>query len=261
MSNEVVQTLANDWRSCGVAEGDTLLVHSSIARTLRRAEKMGGGASQKLVLESFIKALGDSGTLMLPLFNFDFTNGIRFDIRNSPSQMGSLTEAGRLWAGAVRTGHPIYSFAVIGKNAEQFRKVKNFSGYGQDSPFGILHRLGGKIGVIDLPDQLSMTFYHYIEESLNVPYRYHKTFTGAYIDNNGFETLQTFGLFVRDVKKGVVTHVDPMGEVLWQKGLYAGCRPKEGCGLRVIDAIKMFDEVSSVIEGGSAKGMLYEIRK
>lgn len=105
-----------------------------------------------------------------------------------------------------------------------------------------------------------MTFYHYIEESLNVPYRYHKTFTGAYVDNDGVETSKTFGLFVRDVEEGVVTHGDPMGEILWQKGLYSGCRPKEGCGLRVIDATSMFDEVSVVINDGRAKGMLYEIK-
>ncbi|MEI7996315.1 MAG: AAC(3) family N-acetyltransferase [Methylococcaceae bacterium] len=260
MTNEVVQALANDWKGCGVAEGDTLLVHSSIARTLRRMAKMGEKVGPKLVLESFIKALGNSGTLMLPLFNFDFLNGVKFDIRNSPSQMGALTEAGRLWPGAVRTGHPIYSFAVIGKNAEQFRDVKNFSGYGQDSPFGILHKLCGKIGVIDLPDQNSMTFYHYIEEGLNVPYRYHKTFTGAYVDNDGVKTSQTFGLFVRNAEEGVMTHVNPMMEILWQKGLYSGCKPKEGCGLRVIDATSMFDEVSVVINDGRAKGLLYEIK-
>jgi aminoglycoside 3-N-acetyltransferase len=140
-----------------------------------------------------------------------------------------------------------------------FRGLKNFSGYGQDSPFGILHRLGGKIGVIDLPDLNSMTFYHYVEESLEAPYRYHKTFTGQYSDEDGVESAKTFGLFVRDVEKGVQTHVDPMGEILWEKGLYTGFRPKEGCGLRVISAPRMFDEVASVLNEGRAKGLLYEI--
>jgi len=259
MNDEVVKVLASDWRAAGVAEGDTLLVHSSITRTLRRIAKMGGEVSPTLVMKSFLQALGESGTLLLPLFSFDFSRGVTFDIRNSPSQMGSFTEVGRLWPGAVRTGHPIYSFAVIGKNADMFRGLKNFSGYGQDSPFGILHRLGGKIGVIDLPDLNSMTFYHYVEESLEAPYRYHKTFTGQYSDEDGVESAKTFGLFVRDVEKGVQTHVDPMGEILWEKGLYTGCRPKEGCGLRVISAPRMFDEVASVLNEGRAKGLLYEI--
>jgi aminoglycoside 3-N-acetyltransferase len=111
-----------------------------------------------------------------------------------------------------------------------------------------------------LPDQNSMTFYHYIEESLNVSYRYHKTFTGPYVDEEGIEEARSFGLFVRKLDEGVVTHVDPMGEILWDKGLYTGCRPKQGSGLRVISAPRMFNEVAEVIREGKAQGLLYEIR-
>ncbi|KGP01446.1 hypothetical protein JT27_09380 [Alcaligenes faecalis] len=260
MNEKVVLQLANDWKSAGVATGDTILVHSSLGRTLRRIADLGGDVNPALVIKSFLEAIGSSGTLILPLFNFDFTSGITFDIRNTPSQMGSLTEAGRLWPGAVRTGHPIYSFAAIGKNAELFRTVDNFSGYGQDSPFGILHQLGGKIGVIDLPDQSSMTFYHYVEEKLNAPYRYHKKFNGQYIDSNGVESTRSYGLFVRNTEENVVTHVNPMGEFLWKQGLYSGFRPKEGCGLRVISAKNIFDEVSLVLNEGRAKGLLYDIQ-
>lgn len=259
MNDQVARQLAYEWRAAGVTEGDTLLLHSNLSRTLLRIAKMGGGVDPNSVIASFLQALGDSGTLLLPLFNFDFPNGVTFDIRNSPSHMGTLTEVGRLWPGAVRTGHPIYSFAALGKNAFMFGGLKNFSGCGQDSPFGLLHRLGGKIGVIDLRDQDSMTFYHYVEESLNAPYRYHKRFTGQYIDEEGVTSTQTFGLFVRNLQMGVVTHVDPMGEILWEKGLYTGCRPKQGCGLRVISAPKMFDAVAAVLNEGRAKGLLYEI--
>lgn len=254
----VIHTLADEWRSAGIEQGDMVLVHSSIARTLRRIARMGGGVDPGLIMRSFLAAVGESGTILLPLFNFDFTRGVAFDIRNSPSQMGSFTEVGRHWPGAVRTGHPIYSFAAVGKDAEAFRGLTNFSGYGADSPFGVLHRAGGKIGVIDLPDANSMTYYHYVEECRNVPYRYHKTFTGDYIDNDGMQSVRTFGLFVRNLEQGVQTHVDPMGELLWQKGLYSGFRPGEGCGLRVIPARAMFDEVASVIDQGHAKGLLFE---
>lgn len=258
--NEIARALSEEWRAAGISEGDTVLLHSRASRTLRRIKSMGSTPDPAVIIDSFLLAVGDDGTLMLPLFNFDFTKGVPFDIRNSPSQMGALTETGRLWPGAVRTGHPIYSFSVIGKNAQAFRGIQNFSGYGEDSPFGLLHRMEGKIAVLDLPDQNSMTFYHYVEESLEAPYRYHKTFTGQYIDEDGAESTKTFGLFVRNLEKGVATHVDPMGEILWEKGLYTGCRPKEGCGLRVISASRMFDEVATVLREGRAEGLLYEIR-
>jgi aminoglycoside 3-N-acetyltransferase len=260
MNERVVRQLASDWSAAGVTEGDTILLHSKLDRTLRRIASLGGAVDPNLVIQSFLEVIGHSGTLLLPLFNFDFAKGIAFDVRHTPSQMGSLTESGRLWPGVVRTGHPIYSFAVIGKKADMFRGLKNFSGYGEDSPFGILHRVGGKIGVIDLPDQHSMTFYHYVEECLKASYRYHKVFAGRYIDEDGIESIQSYGLFVRDIEKGVVTCVDPMGEVLWDLGLYSGFRPKKGCGLRVISATKMFDEVAKVLNEGRAKGLLYDIQ-
>ena len=259
MDSKIINCLANDWRSAGITAGDHILVHSSISRTLRRIAKMGGKPTPRLIIASFLKVIGDSGTLILPLFNFDFTKGIKFEISNSPSHMGALTQAGRLWPSAVRSGHPIYSFAAIGSKAKLFNDLKNFSGYGNDSPFGILHRLGGKIAVLDLPDQNSMTFYHYVEESLNAPYRYHKTFTGHYIDAQGHESLETFGLYVRNIAKGIQTHVNPMGEILWEKGLYTGCRPNEGCGLRVIRAPEIFTAVAAILTAGKAKGILYEI--
>jgi aminoglycoside 3-N-acetyltransferase len=139
--------------------------------------------------------------------------------------------------------------------------VDNFSGYGPDSPFAILRQLGGKIGILDLEDQNSMTFYHHIEEMHGVPYRFHKKFTGQYTDANGVTSERTYGLFVRDLVRGVTTDVNPMGEILWEKGLYHGDRPKQGIGLRVISSNAMYDAVSEVIEDGRALGLLYSINK
>jgi len=249
--------LAEDWRRCGLVGGDTALIHSSLMRTLTSYRRQGLGVTPLTVLTSFLDAVGPFGTLLFPLFNFDFTEGIPFDIRNTPSHMGALTEAARMYPGSVRTGHPIYSFAVIGANAPRFLEVDNFSGYGADSPFGLLRELNGKIAVLDLPDQDSMTFYHHIEEMHSVPYRYHKTFTGNYTDIKGITSTRTYGLFVRDLEQGVLTHVNPMGELLWEAGLYTGDRAHEHSGLRVIEANAMYAFVSAIISSEKAYGLLY----
>lgn len=254
------EILAKEWREAGVQEGDVLLVHSSIKRTLKRYMKQEGiKLNPQDILESFLKAVGSSGTLLLPLFNFNFAKGVHFDVRNTPSQMGALTEAARLHPLAVRTGHPIYSFAVIGNNADKFKGTNNFSGYGGDSPFALLREMEGKIAVLDLPDQNSMTFYHYVEEMCEVDYRYHKNFTGEYTDISGNMESRTYGLFVRNVEKGVLTYVNPAGELMWEEGLYFGFKPNEGCGLRTISARKMYEFVLKIIVSGKAKNILYRI--
>lgn len=221
--------------------------------------RAGHAVSPSDILDTFLAALGPDGTLVLPLFNFDFAKGTPFDIRHTPSQMGALTEAGRIHPDAVRTGHPIYSFAAIGAQAHRFRDVDNVSGYAEDSPFGILRELNATIAVLDLADQDSMTFYHHVEEVKRVPYRYFKDFRGSCVDAAGRSSIKTYTLYVRDVERGVVTDVDPAGELMWQSGLYKGFRPRIESGLRTVKARDMFSFVSEIIDSSRALGTLYSI--
>ncbi len=250
-----VAALASAWRAAGVAEGDTLLLHSDIKRTLRRTLKQRIEINPQLVLESFLAAVGARGTLLLPLFNFDFAQGVPFDIRTTPSQMGVLSEAGRRHPAAVRTGHPIYSFAAIGYQASRFAGVDNRTGCGRDSPFAMLRELNGKIAALDLAENHSMTFYHHVEQMHAVPYREFKSFTADYRGDDGQARQKTYALFVR--KAGVVTDASATGELAWATGLYRGNRPGEGTGLRVIGAQPLYDLIADIIQSGRARGMLY----
>ena len=260
MRNEMIGYLAECWERSGVGPGETVLVHSRISNTLRRLqERFGQRLSAEDIVESFRQAVGPNGTLLFPLFNFDFTKGVPFDIRSTPSQMGATSEAARLYPDAVRTGHPIYSFSVFGKNKALFEGVDNFSGYGADSVFAILHKNGGRIAVLDLPDQNSMTFYHYVEEFLSVDYRFHKRFTGQYTNRDGITDERTYGLFVRDIDRQVLTDVNRMGERLWAEGIYMGDRPGQGCGLRSLSAAELYESVAAVIRDGKAMDYLYSI--
>jgi aminoglycoside 3-N-acetyltransferase len=254
---DYIVKLSHGWTAAGVEAGDVLLVHSDIRRTLLEAKKLGVYLLPNDILDSFLFALGPSGTLLVPTFNFDFPKSKSFDIRHTPSQMGALTEAARNRHDAVRTGHPIYSFVALGNHRDKFYNVNNESGYGKDSPFGILHKLGGKIASLDLEDQVSMTFYHYVEESLKVNYRYFKDFTGEYTDNIGISSERTYKLFVRNIEKNVVTNVNPAGELMWCRGIYRGFKPKVEIGLRTVNAANMFDFVADLINRDEAEGFLF----
>ena len=93
--------------------------------------------------------------------------------------MGLLSEFFRKNFSTIRTGHPVYSFGAYGKKANFFKNINNFSAYSADSPFGILRKLDGKIAILDLDDQNSMTFYHHIEEQNNAHWRFLKKFSAA----------------------------------------------------------------------------------
>ena len=80
-------------------------------------------------------------------------------------------------------------------------KKDNFSAYGKESPFQVLKDLNGKIAILDLFEQNSMTFYHHIEELNNVEWRYHKIFEGIYEDFENKKSKQKYSIFVRDLDR------------------------------------------------------------
>jgi len=252
---EKFEIILNQWRDAGIEKGDTVLLHASSKRTLEKWD-----CSPKFLLQTFIEAVGSKGTLMLPTFNFDWNDVThRFDIRNTPSHMGALSEAGRKHPFAVRTGHPVYSFAVIGQYADMFEGLDNHQGYGKDSPFQMLRDMDGKIAVLDLPAVKSMTFYHHVEEIEEVDYKFYKEFSGRYTDINGKTETRTYGLYVRNFDMNVKTLLDPLDELLWNREVYSGCRPMEGHGLRVASARSVYNYTSRIIEEGKARGMLYYV--
>lgn len=205
--------LVSEFRALGLCAGDVLLVHSSY--------KSFGGVEggPPTVIDALLEVLGPEGTLIMPTFNFDFTKGKPWDVRSTPSQMGVLTELVRTDPRAKRVFHPIYSFAVIGKYADYLSGLRYKSSYERNSVFGKLRDLDGKIMVIGLSYTNSMTFFHHVEQMEGVDYRFLKQFTGQVTDENGNTYTDTFEMLVRDIDRGVVTEVNPMGALMEQAGI------------------------------------------
>jgi aminoglycoside N3'-acetyltransferase len=247
------------WAESGLQRGDIVLFHSSMARTFRYLLSKGVKPDPRLVVDSILDQVGPEGTVLFPLFNFDFPSTREFSMLTTPSQMGVITEFSRLNYAGSRTGHPIYSFYAIGALSGEFKGLNNRSGYGPDSPFAKLLELEGKIASVDLDDQHSMTMYHFVEEKMGVDYRYFKTFSGSYQDLNGVITSEEYALYVRDLERGVVSTLNPMGEILWSEGLYLGNRPGVGNGLRSIEAKSLVSRTSKEIVKGRANQTLYSI--
>jgi len=261
MSKNIISELSDRWVNSGLKNNDILLLHSNFKRLLLEFRKKKQKITASAILRSFLDVIGKKGTLILPLFNFDFTKGSSFDYNKTKSQMGFLTEEFRKNFEIERTGHPVYSFGIIGGKKNKFKNINNFSAYSSSSPFGIIHKLNGKIGVLDLNDQNSMTYYHYIEEHENVTYRYFKKFSGNYIDKNNIKSKKTYSIFVRKLEEGVVTHVNPMGEILWKEGIYTGSKPFINSGLRLASSSEIFSCVQNIIKKNKHYGILYKLSK
>ncbi|PHH86233.1 hypothetical protein CDD83_10537 [Cordyceps sp. RAO-2017] len=125
-------SLAEDLRRLGVADGDTLLLHSSLSSL---GWVNGGGAT---VISALLDVLGPGGTLVVPTHNLansdpaewtapavpeEWWQTIRdtmppYDARTTPTRaMGVIPELLRSWPGAARSGHPQTSFTAVGARA------------------------------------------------------------------------------------------------------------------------------------------------
>ena len=177
----------------GIQKGDVLLVHAALSR-------MGyveGGAST--VVKSLLNVLGENGHLLMPTSSNDgrqldfIRQNPVFDVRNTPSKMGAITEVFRQLPQVKRSLHPTESVACIGPNADDFVRghFNAITAYQADSPFGKVIEKQGKILMIGVTFDNAGTNVHCLEDALDFPFPvYHsEIFEAQIIDYTGQKHL------------------------------------------------------------------------
>jgi aminoglycoside 3-N-acetyltransferase len=203
------------FKKLGLSPGDTVLIHSSFKSF------QGEINSPKEIIDALLETVGNTGTVIFPTFNFDFsTYGKDFDIKNTPSQMGILSKFALNNYKSIRTMDPVYSFAVLGSKIDELGKIIYSNSYGCDSMFAKIREYDGKIMCIGVDNYNEwMTFFHHIEEMQKVSYRYLKEFSGNIIDKNRKSKKIQLFLYVRNLSNGVKTELNPMGLILEKENI------------------------------------------
>ncbi len=187
-------------RSIGIKPGSVVLVHPD-AIVAAQFPDMTNERRLDLLIEAIDAAIGGDGTLVMPAFTYSFTKEEAFDICNTPSAVGMVTERFRTQPGVLRTADPIFSFTCRGPHAQELCALPVKECFGAESVFAALHRLNAH--VIDLGCSMSHggTFVHYIETAHGVDYRYKKEFSGTIVLPSG-ETSECSVVYnVRDLTR------------------------------------------------------------
>lgn len=111
----------------------------------------------------------------LPTFNYDFCKNGIYDVENSPSQVGVLSNYYREKYSQERTKTPVFNFCVRNRKHLSLDPVENC--FGSRSLFSLIRKGDGVVAFLGA-DFSSNTMIHHIEELMDVQYRFHKTFTG-----------------------------------------------------------------------------------
>ena len=167
VTDEAREKIAGDLKALGVREGGVLLVHSS----MRSLGRFAGGAEE--VVRGLLEAVGPAGTLLMPALSYERVGAAHpvFDVHNTPSCVGWLTEYFRRRRGTLRSVHPTHSVCGLGPAAEGLLAdhQKDHTPCGEHSPFRRLRRAGGQVLFLGcgLKPNTSM---HSIEELVEPPY-------------------------------------------------------------------------------------------
>jgi aminoglycoside 3-N-acetyltransferase len=158
----------------GVQKGDAIYVASFVS-ILGNGSNLLGDAT-----EALLEAVGENGTVVMPVFNWDYCSGAVFDPLKTPSQTGVLTEHFRKHPGVLRSYTPPWcTFAVAGNKANEITAVKGTSSFGPDGILQYLYDLNAKYVLIGCSYNEGAVHVHWLEERYGVPYRYWKRFVGS----------------------------------------------------------------------------------
>lgn len=163
-----VTDLAKAFTTLGIADGDTILVHSSLKSLGTRLD---GGANA--VIEALLKCVGTEGTLFFPALSY--LNVTReqpvFDVRNTASNVGLIPEVFRKEYASHRSSHPTHSVCGLGPLAGEVARnhYLDTTPCGENSPFALLPPMGAKLIMLGCSLRRNTTI-HAVEEFVGVPY-------------------------------------------------------------------------------------------
>lgn len=171
-----VTTLTKELQRCGMAEGQTVLVHMAMS-------KLGWvmGDAEAVIL-ALLAAVGETGTIVTvtnstgnsdpsgwqnpPIpkawWQIYRDNRPAYHPQTSATRgMGIVPETFRSWPGAIRSTHPVYSLAASGANAAYLMSDHPLTApFGDRSPVGKLYELDGHVLLLGVGHGNNTSLHH-----------------------------------------------------------------------------------------------------
>jgi len=169
--------------------------------------------NQNDVLLAHFEVLADlvdlsEGTIVVSTASLSLCNTETvFDIQNTSSETGALTEYIRTRSGSVRSFHPFSSYSAIGKHADYICNNVSRHSYGAATPKERMLELEARYLTIGKPPADVATVIHHIEMLMGVPYRYVKEFMHPVL-RDGKVVVEPFYMNVRYPECEVVRVLD-----------------------------------------------------
>ena len=188
--------LIDQLKSIGLKSGDHVMVHTAMSK-IGYLEN-----GPKTFIDALFELVGNDGTICMPSSPVKMLQLVHmqsnpvFDVKNTPSAMGAITEYFRQLPRTRRSLHPTEAVCANGLLADEF--VNDHFGeitpYSEKSPWKKLMDAGGKILYVGVTLDNAGTHLHTLEDAL--PFKYpvyaSEIFNAICVDENGREkTMKT----------------------------------------------------------------------
>lgn len=163
------------------------------------------GKNNKQRLENFREILlrieEKGGTVLVPTYSMSYTKKEIYDIKYSPSEVGTVTEFLREKDYKKRTSDPLFSYLIYSKkDYSDFFKIKDFDCFGENSLVESLYKDDAFLSTLGCGMRM-LTEIYFLEKKIGNDYRYDKAFEGTTLSLLD-EKIDTSGnYFCRNVDK------------------------------------------------------------
>ena len=153
--------------------------------------------------------LGSNGTIIVPTFTYSLGKKCIYNKHISKSKVGQFSEDFRKNFSKVRSNDPLFSVSALGGNLNKINNLSYKNSFGKNSIFDYLYF--NNVKILCLGCELDVvTFLHYIEQDINVPYREFKYFDTYSKNYSGKIKYERINFFCRIKKRKYKYNLKPL---------------------------------------------------
>ena len=236
MKSYTIKNINNCLKKVGLKNGDIVFINPEIFRFGKLKTNKINYNIYEIFYENIFKIIGKNGTSLINTYTFDTLRyKTKFTYESKLTTCGGFSNFILTKKNVVRSQHPVFSVASLGKKAKFICKNNSKHNYGYNSPYEKFLRLNGKSLKLG-QDYWLNPFYHVAEFMIGVPHYFNK-YTDVEYFMNGRKKKLYFSSFVRYLNFELIENYSMLKKTIDKKKIVK--KSKLGSGyIYSVDAIE-----------------------
>lgn len=187
----------------GVYSDSVAMIHGDAGALLSIVNKR---EDVSACVDAILDYFGETGTAIIPTFTYSATKSECYVVESTPGSIGRFSEMFRTNPRMKRTKHPNFSVCVAGSESKNILEARIDDAFGKGTIFDFLY--GANASLVTIGCSINaLTYTHYVEQQVQVFYRYLKSFKAEIKSAEYLERIETT-YYVRNLDLDFDTTID-----------------------------------------------------